>query len=142
MLKTIDSSTRPILCANEEIDDAPERLLLSDLAEGAIRAVKTARGQTAIIILQDGKPRAFDARCPHMGADLSKATCVGSIGDVVCAWHGYRYSGKTGALIENPNEAILKAIRTPSTHFDPRLRPPHRLREYPLEIRDGWVVVK
>lgn len=140
MLKKLPQSQLPILCPNEECDDAPDRLRLSDLSESAVKPLKTALGQLVIVLLSNGRPRAFDARCPHMGSNLVTAACVG--GDIVCHWHGYRFSGESGALVANPNEAIMKTLRVPSVAFDPTIKPSYQLRERALEVEDGWVRVK
>lgn len=142
MLRKIPQSTRLVLCSDEgrEAHNAPERLPLAELVEGTIRAIKTRRGRIAVVILQEGHPRCYDARCPHMGADLTKAS-VGGKGDVICPWHGYRYDGKSGAFLENPNETIMKGMRVAGRHFDPQLRPAYRLKEYAVEIKDGWIEV-
>ena len=140
MLKKSSQCERLVLCPTKAVEDLPERIRLSDLAQGVIKPVRTSRGQVAIVFLRDGKPRAFDARCPHMGSDLRMAACVG--GDIICAWHGYRYDGNTGAFVENPNEKSMKGIRVRSATFDPALKQSYRLREYELEIGAGWISVK
>jgi nitrite reductase/ring-hydroxylating ferredoxin subunit len=141
VLKKIPQSTRLVLCPDHVTGELPDRIRLSDLTAGTVKTVKTRRGQTAIVFLQGGRPRAFDSRCPHMGADLAQAICAGAESDIVCPWHGYRYSGATGELLENPNETIMKGIRVPSVHFDPSLRTAYKLREYQIEIEDGWIRV-
>ena len=75
-----------------------------------------------------------------MGSNLVAAACID--GDLVCPWHGYRYSGQTGTLVANPNEAIMKTLRVPSATFDPGLKQNYQLRERALEIEDGWVRAK
>src|SRR5262245_41342119 len=101
MLKYRDGRSVPELCPSDDTWTAPDRLRLSDLSDGKATPITTKRGRSAIVVLQGGEPRAFDASCPHFGANLSKAKCIGST--IACPWHGYRYSIETGALIENPN---------------------------------------
>ena len=144
MLKKIPQTDHLVLCPNEEPPPAelPGRLLFQDLAEGTVYQVRSRRGQASIVVLRDGAPRAFDARCPHMGADLTKATCVGADNRIQCPWHGYRFGGDTGVIVENPNEEAMKVIRIASPNFDQDLKPPFKLRDYDVEVVDGWVYVK
>ena len=139
MLKKIPHAARLILCPSEPGAEPPLRLRLSALTQDSVKALRGARGQIAAVILRDGKPRAFDARCPHMGAPLETGRCVS--GDLICPWHGYRFSGESGALLENPNHAVMKTLRLPSASFNPELKPNYRLREYPLTITDGWIAL-
>ena len=101
MLKYRDGRSVTELCPSDDTGTAPDRLRLSDLSKGKVTPIRTKRGRSAIVVLLGGEPRAFDATCPHFGADLSKAKCVG--GNISCPWHGYRYSIETGAFVENPN---------------------------------------
>ena len=144
MLKNSLEGKPPLLCPNEEPPpaDLPSRLTIGDLKEGVVYPIQTARGQSAIVVLRDGVLRAFDARCPHMGADLTKAVCVGPDNRISCPWHGYRFSSTSGVIVENPNEAAMKVVRVLSPNFDPDLKPPFKLRDYEVEVIAGSVYVK
>lgn len=132
---------RRTLCPTEEpaANDAPERIKVSDLREGVVTPIRTKSGGVAILVLHEGRPLAFHAVCPHMGADLRKASCVA--GEIRCFWHGYSYSIKTGQFAGNPNVELMKNIRIASEHFDPSLQPSYRLREHAVVIDDGWVTI-
>jgi nitrite reductase/ring-hydroxylating ferredoxin subunit len=110
----------------------------SEVAAGELKPVQAGRAKVLLTRLPDGTIRAFAARCPHQGADLEKGCVVRFVeGDragmlrvddgravVRCPWHGFEYFAETG---------------------EPAVAPPAhqrlRLRTYPVEIRDGEVVV-
>ena len=144
MLKKSPDGKRMVLCPNEEPPPAelPACLLMSELGEGVVYPVQTERGPPALVVLRNGVPQAFDAKCPHMGADLTKAACVGSDNLISCPWHGYRFSTETGVIVENPNEAAMRVVRVASLNFDPDLKPPFKLRDCEVEVRDGSIYVK
>jgi nitrite reductase/ring-hydroxylating ferredoxin subunit len=47
------------------------------------------------LVLRDGKILAIEDKCSHNGESLSKGK-VNYLGEVICPWHGYRFSLKTG----------------------------------------------
>ena len=67
------------------------------VADGAMKSFE--HGQHKILIVRTGEDyRAFDAVCPHAGADLGKgAFCAGR---VVCPWHHATFDAHSGALLE------------------------------------------
>lgn len=144
MLKSVPGGKRPVLCPNAEPQptELPAHLSLSSLREGVVYSVRTEHGPPAIVVLRSGVPFAFEAKCPHMGADLTQATCVGPDNRISCPWHGYRFNAETGVVVENPNEAAMRVVRVASPNFDPDLKPPFKLRDCAIEIRDGLVYVK
>ncbi len=54
--------------------------------------------------LRSGKPVAMDARCWHMGADLSLGKVIGD--QIVCPFHGWRY-GASGYCELMPSQAEI-----------------------------------
>ena len=53
-------------------------------------------GQKKICIAKSGAElRAFSARCPHAGGDLSEGA-LDQKGNVICPVHGYRFSINSG----------------------------------------------
>lgn len=50
------------------------------------------------VFYNDGKPRAIDNRCPHMGFPMSKGTC--SNGMVTCHWHHARFDAASGCTFD------------------------------------------
>jgi phenylpropionate dioxygenase-like ring-hydroxylating dioxygenase large terminal subunit len=52
----------------------------------------------------EGKPVVMDARCWHMGADLSAGSVVD--GQIVCPFHGWRY-GPSGRCEQIPSQAEI-----------------------------------
>jgi nitrite reductase/ring-hydroxylating ferredoxin subunit len=53
------------------------------------------RGKRVCLVRRDHELLAVEDSCPHNGESLSKGT-VNYIGEVVCPWHGQRFSLKTG----------------------------------------------
>jgi phenylpropionate dioxygenase-like ring-hydroxylating dioxygenase large terminal subunit len=50
---------------------------------------------------QDGAPKVTAARCPHRGGDLAMGETHGN--DIGCPYHGWRFSGDTGACTYVPS---------------------------------------
>jgi nitrite reductase/ring-hydroxylating ferredoxin subunit len=82
-------------------EGVPETGGLRVLVDG--RAVALFRDRGAIV--------AFDDACPHAGAPLSEGVC--REGQVVCAWHGFRFDARTGAcaLSSGGPSATVRAVR-------------------------------
>jgi nitrite reductase/ring-hydroxylating ferredoxin subunit len=53
------------------------------------------RGKRVCIVRQDHALFAVEDKCPHNGESLSKGT-VNYLGEIICPWHGQRFSLKTG----------------------------------------------
>ena len=54
-------------------------------------AVNSAQGRLVVFRGNDGKVHALDARCPHLGADLSAGRVSGN--SIECAYHHFRFDG-------------------------------------------------
>jgi len=74
--------------------------------------------------LSSGRPVTMDARCWHLGADLSKGVVAGD--QIVCPFHGWRY-GASGACEFIPNQEGIPAAA--------------RQRTYQTEEHAGYVFV-
>jgi nitrite reductase/ring-hydroxylating ferredoxin subunit len=82
--------------------------------EGAVTA--ELLGREVLIMLQDGRPRAFVNVCMHHGGPLVLD------GDrFTCQWHGAQYDSRTGRVLEGP------------------VRPDARLIMLPTRVEDGIV---
>jgi nitrite reductase/ring-hydroxylating ferredoxin subunit len=82
--------------------------------EGAVTA--ELLGREVLIMLQDGRPRAFVNVCMHHGGPLVLD------GDrFTCQWHGAQYDARTGRVLEGP------------------VRPDARLIMLPTRVEDGIV---
>jgi nitrite reductase/ring-hydroxylating ferredoxin subunit len=74
-------------------------------------------GREVLVMLLNGKPRAFVNVCMHHGGPLSLN------GDrFVCQWHGAQYDARTGRVLEGP------------------ARPDARLIMLPTRVEDGVVI--
>jgi toluene monooxygenase system ferredoxin subunit len=53
-------------------------------------------GKTEVVIMwpEGGRPRAFNARCPHEGVSLAQGIFNGST--LICPAHGWVFDGHTG----------------------------------------------
>lgn len=66
------------------------------LPEGALRTVH-AGGKTLVVTRSEGRVRAYDARCPHMGYPLVKGALESGI--LRCDWHHWRFDAATGGCL-------------------------------------------
>ena len=104
-------------CASEETPPAPPQLPSSASANASdpVQLTTTANvplgGGTVIngVLVTQPKPgkfRAFDATCPHRGAQVSPP----SDGVITCAAHNSRFQETTGARISGPATGRLTRI--------------------------------
>jgi nitrite reductase/ring-hydroxylating ferredoxin subunit len=80
------------------LDEIPERGL----------ATAELFGREILIILLDGKPRAYVNTCMHHGGPLARTG-----NRFVCQWHGAQYDAKTGRALEGPVKADARLILLP-----------------------------
>lgn len=72
---------------------------LGDVLDGGMKSFEV-EGQKVLIIRDGDEYRAFDAACPHAGADLGKGVRCGE--RVICPWHHATFQATSGGLIEPP----------------------------------------
>jgi nitrite reductase/ring-hydroxylating ferredoxin subunit len=77
----------------------------TELQEGVMRRVEVA-GRGVVVVLNEGKPRAFNALCPHASADLSEGDVRPTY--VICPLHNYRYELATGRCLKPMDGPRLK----------------------------------
>jgi len=65
-------------------------------------------GRAIAIFNLGGRYYAIDNVCPHRGGPLSEGTIAGD--DVICPWHGARFSIKTGAVLGPPAMQGVKSF--------------------------------
>ncbi len=53
------------------------------------------QGKRICIVRRENALYAVEDKCPHNGESLSKGT-VNYLGEIICPWHGQRFSLKTG----------------------------------------------
>lgn len=92
---------------------------LSDVAPGAVRAVRVAGVAIAVVHTADGQVFAVDDRCTHGTVALSEGEVEGCC--LECSLHGSRFDLRTG-----------EPVNLPAT------RP---VRVHAVEVRDGDVYV-
>lgn len=51
-----------------------------------------------VVVRQGDRVHVLEARCPHSGGPLALGTCSGE--EIVCPWHGARFSLRTGEVVE------------------------------------------
>jgi nitrite reductase/ring-hydroxylating ferredoxin subunit len=108
---------------------------LADIREGEINVKVLRSGRKAVVLKRGDDITIFGELCPHMGADLSTATYCPNERTLTCSWHGYVFDADDGSFRENPNELLLKPLRTPSEHYRPEKTPRYRLRRVPFHIK-------
>lgn len=74
--------------------------LSREVRPGQVISRELADRKLAIYRGDDGKARVLDARCPHLGADLSKGDVVGN--NLRCAFHHWSFAGN-GQCIAVPS---------------------------------------
>lgn len=80
----------------------------SDVTDGGMHTFEV--GERKVLVTRDGDDfHAFDAICPHAGADLGKGVRCGP--RIVCPWHHATFHAGDGALIEPPALEGLKQYR-------------------------------
>ncbi len=79
--------------------------------EGMLRV--EAMGRQLCVVWNDGKPRAYDDQCPHMGLPMT----MGSLdeGGIRCAYHGWLFDTDSGEVREQPT--LTKPRRCSLRHF-------------------------
>jgi phenylpropionate dioxygenase-like ring-hydroxylating dioxygenase large terminal subunit len=98
----------------------------ADVARGRARSVSIGDQRLVVFRGDDGKVRALDAFCAHMGTDLAIGRVVGNT--LRCAFHHWRYD-ETGACIDAP---CANGERPPSSA---------RVARYDVTERHGFVWV-
>lgn len=110
---------------------------LADIKDGEINVKVLRSGRKAIVLKRDDDIKVFGELCPHMGGDLSEATYCESAGTLQCKWHGYVFGVDDGCFLENPNDVLMKPLRTPSQHYRPEKTPKYRLRMLPFQVKES-----
>jgi nitrite reductase/ring-hydroxylating ferredoxin subunit len=65
-------------------------------------------GREVLVMLLNGKPRAFANVCMHHGGPLTL------VGDTLsCQWHGAQYDARTGRVISGPPRPDARLIMLP-----------------------------
>jgi nitrite reductase/ring-hydroxylating ferredoxin subunit len=65
----------------------------------------------AVAATADGEYRAFDDRCPHKGAPMSKGRICEET--IICPWHAFRFDMRSGEAVGTPS--IMKLPMLPVT---------------------------
>ena len=126
---------------DQELGTDSDSIDLAEVREGEINVKVLSSGRKAIVLKRGDEITVFGELCPHMGADLSTATYCPNDGTLACSWHGYVFDAQDGTLRDNPNERLLKPLRTPSKHYRPEKTPQYRLRRVPFQIRGSRLIL-
>jgi nitrite reductase/ring-hydroxylating ferredoxin subunit len=81
--------------------------------------VVSVGGREIAVFYAEGRLSAYDNRCPHAGSSLGEGLVRD--GQVICPGHWWRYELATGRCAHDPRVS---------------------LRPYPIEVRDGQVLVE
>ena len=104
-----------------------------ELQDGAMKAV-TAGGHRILLARAGDKYFASDARCPHLGGNLSEGTLEGTI--ITCPLHGSQFDLSNRQVVRwlkksGPLETLSKAIK----HEKP-------LTIYNVVVKDDSIMVE
>lgn len=75
------------------------------LLEGQPRLLMV-QGKRICIVRREHLLYAVEDKCPHNGESLSKGT-VNYLGEIICPWHGQRFSLKTGREGEERSRDLI-----------------------------------
>ncbi len=64
------------------------------------------RGKRICLVVVEKGLHAVEDKCTHNGESLSKGA-VNFLGEIVCPWHGYRFSLKTGRECSERSRDLL-----------------------------------
>jgi 3-phenylpropionate/trans-cinnamate dioxygenase ferredoxin subunit len=104
-----------------------------DFAEGAMKLV-TVEGADLLVARVADDFYAADDRCPHMGGRLAMGTLEGRV--VKCPRHNSRFDLSDGHVVQWTDWTGL------TLRLAKLLKAPRPLRTYPVEARDGRVMVE
>ena len=79
---------------------------IGDIPDGGMLGVE-AEGRKLLLANVEGSIYAIDAKCSHMGGDLTKGTLTKGV--VKCPRHGAEYDVRTGKLVKDVG-GMAKAI--------------------------------
>ena len=99
-----------------------------ELAAGEIKTLRYFAKEFVVWRGEDGKVRAIDPHCPHLGAHLGVGSTVQG-NDLQCAFHHWRFNGE-GRVTDIPYTKVIP----------PRLRRPCQ-PTMPVEESDGLIFV-
>ncbi|MBS3134199.1 Rieske (2Fe-2S) protein [Candidatus Woesearchaeota archaeon] len=75
----------------------------NDFKEGQGKVVEI-KGKKIALFLHEGKFYAIDNACKHMGGPLGEGELENE--NIVCPWHGWKFSIKTGVSPVNPTVKV------------------------------------
>ena len=97
-----------------------------ELAADEIKRLRYFDRELVVVRDAQGKPRVFDAYCPHLGAHLGVGGQVEG-GTVRCPFHGWQFRASDGACVEIP--------------YAKRIPPAAKLTTWTTEEANGLVLV-
>jgi 3-phenylpropionate/trans-cinnamate dioxygenase ferredoxin subunit len=105
-----------------------------EVAEGAMRAYK-AGDRRVLVAHVAGAFYALDAKCPHLGGDLSRGKLDGHI--VICPLHGSRFDVRDGSVIAwvDKMSGVVKGALT-------AIKGPNPATTYRVRVQDGNLVIE
>jgi len=74
---------------------------VSDLPEGEVLGVETARGEKVCLVNRGGELCALHNVCTHAEFAMSEGTLLPD-GTIECVWHGARFDPRTGEAVKGP----------------------------------------
>ncbi|CAK8673804.1 unnamed protein product [Clavelina lepadiformis] len=85
------------------------------LEKGRVKSVYVFGTQLAVFRNKRGTVRIVDAYCPHLGANLAVGGKVVNSDCLECPFHGWKFSGETGKLVDVPYSQKVPSFVSIST---------------------------
>jgi 3-phenylpropionate/trans-cinnamate dioxygenase ferredoxin component len=105
---------------------------VTDVDAGSLRKVSVG-AQEVLLARVRGSFYAVDARCPHLGGDLSQGVLQGSV--LTCPRHHSQFDVSDGHVIRWTDWSGLKAGAAKL------IKSPRGLKTYPVKVEGGRVLV-
>lgn len=115
------------------MSDFVEAAGVAGLKDSAVRKA-TVNGKELLFAKAGNEYFCTDARCPHLGGDLTMGTLQGTI--LTCPLHGSQFDLRDGRVLRWTDWTGLKASITKA------LKAPRPLKTYPVKVEGEKVFVK
>lgn len=118
--------------------DGRRLVAVDDLPSSGVVEVETAEHGTLAVGLAGDRPFAVSNVCRHQFAKLGQGQV--REGCLECPWHRARYDVRSGEMVSGPKGRIF-GFGPYSRAIQASTNAAFRLRTFPVELRDGAIVL-